>query len=92
MGTGTSTEPRMDGMGTEVLAVTPFLWSDEAHANSEVPICSLAPSQHGEAGVAYPSSAEAFLRAVESERGAIYGWRENALWQAASDTCEERNV
>ena len=40
-------------------------------ANSKTPICSLAPSHHGEAGAARPSSAEAFLRAVEYKRVAI---------------------
>lgn len=53
-------------------------WRRSSHrvrrtANSETPVCSLAPSHHGEAGVARPSLAEAFLQAVESERVVIYG-------------------
>ena len=78
------TEPRMEGMGTEAFAMAPYArqlpnqvpWRRSSGpvrrtANSETPICSLAPSHHGEAGAARPSSAEAFLRAVESERNAI---------------------
>jgi hypothetical protein len=49
-------------------------------ANSETPICSLALSHHGEAGAARPSSAEAFLRAVESEKVAICGERKRASY------------
>ena len=47
--------------------------------NSETPICSLAPSHHGEARAARPSSTEVFLRAVESERIAIRDGDKKAL-------------
>jgi len=40
-------------------------------ANRKTSICSLAPSHHGEAGAARPSSVEDFLSDVESERAAI---------------------
>ena len=73
-----STEPRMEGMGTEVFAMAPYAsqlpnqvpWRRSfgpvrCMANSKMSSCSLAPSHHGEAGAARPLSAEAFLRAVE---------------------------
>jgi len=40
-------------------------------ANSETLVCSLTPSRHGEAGVARPSSAEAFLLAVDFKSVAL---------------------
>lgn len=74
----------MEGMGPEAFAMAPYAcqlpnqvpWRRSSGpvrrtANSETPNCSLAPLHHGEAGAARPSSAEAFLRAVESERVVI---------------------
>jgi hypothetical protein len=74
----------MEGMGTEAFAMAlyatqlsnPVLWRRSSGpvrrtANRETPISSLAPSHHGEAGAARPLSAEAFVRAVESETIAI---------------------
>ena len=63
----------MEGMGTEAFVPMAARSSGPVRrtANRETRICSLAPSHHGEAGAARPSSAEAFLRAVESERVAI---------------------
>ena len=55
----------MEEMGMEAFAVVSFFWSGKAHGNSETPICSLAPSHHGEAGAIRPSSSEAFFCAVE---------------------------
>lgn len=46
-------------------AVRRFSGPVRSIANSETPICCLTPSHHGEAGAAGPSSAEAFLRAVD---------------------------
>ena len=64
----------MEGMGTEAFAMAPYAsklpnqvpWRRSSGlvrrtANSEAFICSLAPSHHGGAGAARPSSAEAFL-------------------------------
>jgi len=68
----------MEGMGTEAFAMAPYAswlqnqvpWRRSSGpvrrtANSKTPICGLAPSHPGEAGAARPSSAEAFLLAVE---------------------------
>src|SRR5437016_157409 len=65
-------EPRMEGMGTEAFVMEPYAswlpnqvpWRRSSGpvrrtASSETSICSLAPSHHGEAGAARPSSAEA---------------------------------
>jgi hypothetical protein len=84
----------MEGMGTEAFAMAPYAsqlpnqvsWRCSSGpirrtANSKTSINSLAPSHHGEAGAARPSSAEAFLRAVESERVAICeGEKTPELW------------
>jgi hypothetical protein len=69
----------MEGMGTEAFAMAPYArqlpnqvpWHRSSGpvrrtANSETPICSLAPSHHGEAGAAHLSSAEAFPPPAES--------------------------
>ena len=66
-------------MGTEAFAIASYAgqlpeqvpWRRSSGpvrrtANSEALICSLAPSHHGEAGAARPSSAEASLCAVET--------------------------
>ena len=60
----------MEGMGTEAFAMASYAswlpnqvpWRRSSSpvrrtANNETPICSLAPSHHGEAGAARPSSA-----------------------------------
>lgn len=61
----------MEGMGTEAFAMAPFFWSGKAHGQQRTPICSLAPSHHGEAGAARPSSAEAFS-VLLSTKGSLY--------------------
>ena len=76
----------MEGIGTEAFAMAPFC-PVRRTANSETPICSLAPSHHGVARAARPSSAEAFLRAVESERVARCEGEE-----MLSDRRRQRNV
>jgi len=59
------TEPRMEGMGAEDLPWHRSPGPVRRMANSETLICSLAPSNHGEAGAARHSSAEALFRVVE---------------------------
>ena len=69
-----STEPRMEGMGTEAFAMAPYAselpnqvpWRRSSGpvrrtANGETSICGLAPSHHGEARATRPSSAEVHL-------------------------------
>ena len=69
-----STEPRMEGMGTEVFAMASYAswlsnqvpWRRSSGpvrrtANGETLICCLASSHHGKARVARPSSAEALF-------------------------------
>ncbi len=64
----------MEGMGTEAFAMAPYAsqlpnqlpWPRSSGpvggtANGGALICRLAPSHHGEAGAARPSSAEAHL-------------------------------
>ena len=68
----------MEVMGTEAFAMASYAsqlpnqvpWRRSFSpigrtANSEAPSCSLAPSHHGEAGAARPSSAEAFFCAFK---------------------------
>lgn len=70
----------MEGMGTEAFAMVPYAgqlpnqvpWRRSSGplrrtAKRETHNSSRAPSHYGEAGAARPSSAEAFLCAVESE-------------------------
>ena len=72
----------MEGMGTEAFAMAPYArqlpnrvpWCRSfgpvrRTANSETPICRLAPSHHGEAGAARPSSAEALLPSGRVRKG-----------------------
>jgi hypothetical protein len=47
--------------------------------NSETPICSLAPSHHGEASAACSSSAEAFLQPLRLSKRGIAGDEEQAF-------------
>ena len=45
-----STEPRMEGMGTEAFAVAPFFWSGKAHGqqrNTHLQSCSIASWRTG---------------------------------------------
>jgi hypothetical protein len=55
----------MEGMGTEDLPWRRSSGPVRRMANSETLVCSLAPSHHGEAGAARPSSAAVLFRAVE---------------------------
>lgn len=85
----------MEGMGMEAFAMAPYTvqlpnqvpWRRSSGpvrraANSKTPNCSLVPSHYGEAGTAHPLSAEAFLRAVESETVAICDGEETLSdWQ-----------
>ena len=72
----------MEGMDTEAFAMAPYArqlpgqvpWRCSSGpvrrtANSEAPICSLAPSHHGEAGAAHPSSAETFFLPGQDRKG-----------------------
>ena len=91
----------MEGMGTEAFAMAPYArqlpnrvpWRRSSGpvrrtANSETPICNLASSHHGEAGAARPLSAEAFLRAVESEKVPIFGEKKRASYDPNKSICK----
>ena len=58
---GTLNEPRMEGTRTEAFVMRHSSGQVGRTANSETPICSLAPSHHGEAGAVHPLSAEALF-------------------------------
>lgn len=79
----------MEGMGAEACrhgvicqlvaklgAVAPFFWFDLAHGQQRSTHLESCPIASCEVGAARPSSAEVFLRAVESERMAIYDGEE----------------